>query len=200
MKKSVFFIAVLLISTTYVTAQEYVMFGAKGGVNFSNFAGDGFAEFEEDSNARTSFHLGLVAEIPLSERFSIQPEVLYSGQGFDMVQIEDSEDVEFQMDYINVPIMAKLYIVEGLHIHAGPQLGFLVESSIDSGNMENELNTDDFNTFDLSLGMGAGYKFQNFFVYGRYNAGLTDVYESPDATLAPELKNSVIQAGIGFMF
>lgn len=200
MKKSVFIIAIMLLSTTFLTAQEYVMFGAKGGVNFSDFAGDGFAEFDENSNSRTAYHLGLVAEIPLSERFSVQPEVLYSAQGFDIIDIENQPNLEYQLDYINVPVMAKFYILEGLNIHAGPQFGFLVDSEISSENMETELSTENINNFDFSLGFGAGYRFQSFFLYGRYNAGLTDIYESPNASQDSELKNSVIQVGVGFMF
>ncbi|HET8753864.1 MAG TPA: porin family protein [Salinimicrobium sp.] len=198
MKKSIFFIAMMLIGTTYMTAQEYVYFGVKGGVNFSNISGDGFStnNFEEGANARTAFHLGLVAEVPLSERFSIQPEVLYSAQGFDLVQIDDNKDVEFQMDYITVPVLAKLYVVDGLSISAGPQFGFLVDSEISSENSETDLNSENFNNFDMSLGLGAGYKFSNFFIYGRYNAGLTDVYEANNT----DAKNSVVQAGVGFMF
>ena len=200
MKKSIFFIAMMLLSTTYIAAQESVMFGAKGGVNFSNFAGDGFANFEGDSNSRTAYHLGLVAEIPVSYRFSIQPEVLYSAQGFDIIQIENSEDLEYRLDYITVPILAKFYLFDGFNIHAGPQLGFLVNSEVSSGDVDSEIGTENINNFDLSLGLGAGYKINNFFIYGRYNPGLTDIYESPDATQDAELKNSVIQAGIGFMF
>lgn len=196
MKKSILLIAIALFGFNSMSAQEFVMFGAKGGVNFSNFAGDGFASFEEDSNARTAYHLGLVAEIPLSERFSIQPEVLYSAQGFDIAQIEDAKDVEFQMDYINVPVLAKVYVFNGLSLVAGPQFGFLVENEISSENGEIELDSDNFNNFDMSVGMGAEYKFNKFFLYGRYNAGLTDIYE----TESINAKNSVIQAGVGFMF
>lgn len=198
MKKSVFFIAMMLIGTTYMTAQEYVYFGVKGGVNFSNISGDGFSRdnFDKGSNARTAYHLGLVAEVPLSERFSIQPEILYSAQGFDIVQIDDNQDVEFRLDYITVPVLAKVYLIKGLSLSAGPQFGFLVESEIKSENMERELDSENFNNFDMSLGLGAGYKFSNFFVYGRYNAGLTQVYEADNV----DSKNSVIQAGVGFMF
>ena len=195
MKKSILFIAAVLLSTTFVAAQEFVYFGAKGGVNFSNFSGDGFSDFE-DGNARTAYHLGLVAEIPVSTRFSVQPEVLYSAQGFDMVRIENSQDVEFQVDYITVPVMAKFYLVDGFNIHAGPQLGFLVENEISSEAGDTGLNTDNLNNFDLSLGLGAGYKFQSFFIYGRYNAGMSEIYEDENVNT----KNSVVQAGIGFLF
>ena len=195
MKRLILVIAIAFMGVSTLSAQEYVVFGAKGGVNFSNFAGDGFASFEEDSNARTAFHLGLVAEVPLSERFSVQPEVLYSAQGFDIMRINDGQDVEFRLDYVTVPVLAKFYVTDGFSLVAGPQFGYLAESEIKSPNSEIELNSDNFNNFDMAVGLGAEYKFNQFFLYGRYNAGLTEIYEGGDGA-----KNSVIQAGIGFMF
>ena len=195
MKKSILFIAAMIMSTTFVAAQEFVYFGAKGGLNFSTFSGDGFSDFEDES-ARTAFHLGLVAEIPISDRFSLQPEVLYSAQGFDIVRIENGNDLEHQLDYITVPVMAKLYVFNGLALEAGPQFGFVVEEAIDFGSTERELYDDNRNDFDLSLGLGASLKFSKFFVYGRYNAGLTDIYDVEGV----EAKNSVIQAGVGLLF
>lgn len=196
MKRLILVIAIAFCGVSTLSAQEYVVFGAKGGVNFSNFAGDGFASFDEDSNARTAFHLGLVAEVPLSDRFSIQPEVLYSAQGFDIAQIEDGQDVEYRLDYVTVPVLAKFYITDGLSLVGGPQFGYLAESEIKSENTETELDSENFNNFDLAVGLGAEYKFNKFFLYGRYNAGLTDIYENESLNA----KNSVIQAGIGFMF
>lgn len=196
MKRLILVIAIAFCGVSTLSAQEYVVFGAKGGVNFSNFAGDGFASFDEDSNARTAFHLGLVAEVPLSDRFSIQPEVLYSAQGFDIAQIEDGQDVEYRLDYVTVPVLAKFYVTDGLSLVGGPQFGYLAESEIKSENTETELDSENFNNFDLAVGLGAEYKFNKFFLYGRYNAGLTDIYENESLNA----KNSVIQAGIGFMF
>ncbi|MFD2519001.1 porin family protein [Salinimicrobium flavum] len=195
MKKSVLFIAVMLFGTTFMAAQEFVYFGAKGGVNFSTFSGDGFSDFNDES-ARTGYHLGLLAEIPVTDRFSIQPEVLYSAQGFDLVRREDNNDVEHQLDYITVPVMAKLYVLGGLALEAGPQVGFVVEEAIDFGSTERELYNDNRNDIDLSLGLGASYKFNKFFLYGRYNAGLTDIYDVEGV----DAKNSVVQAGVGFLF
>jgi hypothetical protein len=195
MKKSILFIAAMLLSTTFVAAQEFVYFGAKGGVNFSTFSGDGFSDFEDESS-RTGYHLGLLAEVPVSDRFSIQPEVLYSAQGFDIVRRDDNDDVEHQLDYITVPVMAKLYVLEGLALEAGPQFGFVVEEAIDFGDAEKELFNDNRNDFDLSIGLGASYKFSKFFVYGRYNAGMTDIYDVEGV----DVKNSVVQAGVGLLF
>lgn len=195
MKKSILFIAAMVFSTSFVAAQEFVYFGVKGGVNFSTFSGDGFSDFKDES-ARTGYHLGLLAEVPVSDRFSVQPEVLYSAQGFDLVRREDNNDVEHQLDYITVPVMAKFYVFDGLALEAGPQFGFVVEEAIDFGSTEKEIYNDNRNDFDLSLGLGASYKFNKFFLYGRYNAGMTDIYDVEGV----EAKNSVIQAGVGLLF
>lgn len=198
MKKSFLFIAAMVMSTTFVAAQESVYFGAKGGINFSTFSGDGFSDFDEDTKSRTAYHLGLLAEVPVSERFSIQPEVLYSAQGFDILENEDGEDVEFQLDYITVPVLAKFYVFQGLSLEAGPQFGFLVQNKIESASGSIGLDDDEFNSFDFSLGLGASYKLSNFFVYGRYNAGMTDIYNIDGVEV--DAKNSVIQAGVGILF
>lgn len=76
-------------------------------------------------------------EFPISERFSFQPELLYSGQGFTMLTrnqdniFDTDENVEFQLAYLQLPLMAKFYLIEGLFIEAGPQFGYkLSEKSI----------------------------------------------------------------------
>lgn len=195
MKKSILFIAAMVFSTTFVAAQEFVYFGAKGGVNFSNFSGDGWSGFD-DGKARTAYHFGLVSEIPVTDRFSIQPEVLYSAQGYDIARRDNGNDLEHKLDYVNVPVLVKLYVFDGLSVEAGPQFGFLADHEVGTGDNDVEISDDNINSFDLSLGLGASYKFNKFFLYGRYNAGMTDIYEVEGV----EAKNSVVQAGIGLLF
>ena len=113
---------------------ELVQVGVKGGLNFANVTGDDV----NSPNSRTSFNAGFVAEIPFTERFSLQPEVLYSGQGFDIDQsnqdnfLDNDGNTEYQLDYIQVPVLAKIYLVEGLSVQAGPQIGFKINEEIDA--------------------------------------------------------------------
>jgi len=206
MKKSILLAGIALLSLGGLSAQEYVMFGVKGGINSSTFRGDGFGEFD-NPDSRTSFNLGLLAEIPVSDKFSVQPEVLYSGQGYDIVSRNNANDVEYQLDYINVPVLAKYYLIDGLSLEAGPQIGFLVNSEIDSNpggdSGDVPLNEDQFNKVDLSIALGAAYKFRGgFFVSARYNYGLSDVYDDSYSNLFKnsDVKHSVLQGGIGFLF
>lgn len=199
MKKSILFIAAMVFSTTFVAAQEFVYFGVKGGVNISTVTGDDFDSPEE----RTSFNVGLLAEIPLTQRFSLQPEVYYSGQGFDAAEIDQDnvfdtdENVEFQLDYINVPILAKFYLVDGLSLQAGPSFNFKVNEEIDyqPTNNAGDRDFDEVKDFEFGGAVGVEYKFNNgFLIQARYNHGFTELAENTDAY------NSVFQAGVGFMF
>lgn len=172
--------------------------GVKGGVNFATISGA-----DETPDSRTSFHVGVVGELPLADIFSLQAEVLYSGQGFSYdFEGPTGDKVEYQLDYISVPILAKVYVVEGLSLEVGPTFNFVVNEEID--NMPNEDDGDidldetpapEANSFDV--GVGAGLTFQTnmgFFASGRYNYGLTEIYEDS------HWKNSVFQISVGYKF
>lgn len=202
MKKLFLATIVGLFSATAIYAQADDMttqFGVKGGVNLSTLRGDDV----KDLDSRTSFNLGLFMEVPLSERFSFQPEVLYSGQGFSI-----SDNADYKLDYIQVPLMAKVYLVKGLYAEAGPQFAFKVKEKVefDDGYTEGSTTIDPDNSgikdFDTNLALGAGYKFDNgFSLSARYNMGLTSVFKDDAPFVAgKDVKNSVWQFGVGFSF
>lgn len=170
-------------------------FGVRGGVNFATIANENSNLDSPDS--RTSFYAGLVAELPLHERFSLQGEVFYSGQGFDRNIPVINEKVEYQADYIQVPLLAKFYLVEGLSISAGPQFGFKVNEEIDyqPNSDDGDINTDSLKTFDMQGTAGLEYKFDNgLFIQGRYSYGFSDLVKDTS------LHTSVFSAGLGYMF
>ncbi|WP_225035750.1 porin family protein [Winogradskyella sp. SM1960] len=211
MRKIIVLTGAFLFALTSVYAQsdsKAVQLGAKGGVNFSKLTGDDF----EDVDARTSFNVGLIAELPLSERISFQPELFYSGQGFDIVQSEDrifdtSEDVEYQLDYIQVPLLLKAYLIKGLSVEVGPQFGFKIHEEFDSepnsdgGDVEIDEDDSYVKDFDTSLALGTSYKFDSgFFVSARYTMGLTSIFKDDTLFENVDGKNEVLQVGLGFMF
>ena len=167
---------------TTTTTGKTTSFGIKGGVNFANVRGDDF----DGPNARTSFHIGVLAEFPLTDAFSLQTEALYSGQGF-QTDIEGTDGkIEYKLDYINVPVLAKIYVTDGLSIEAGPQFSFKVNEQVDDESAAGGTETDEVESFDF--GVAGGLTFQTnmgFFASGRYTLGLTDIVKDVDA------KNSV---------
>lgn len=136
MKKLMLTVAITVGTILTSNAQsdsKVVQLGAKGGVNFASVTGDDF----DSPDSRTSFNAGIVAEVPYSERFSLQAEVFYSGQGFEVEDINfaganiNTNKIEYQLDYIQVPLLAKVYLIEGLNVYAGQQIGFKVNEEID---------------------------------------------------------------------
>lgn len=212
MKKLILCAVALISGLTVAQAQsdsKAVQLGVKGGLNSSTISGDDIGELK----SRTSFNAGLVAEIPFSERVSFQPEVFYSGQGFDIQEndqdnIFDTDDnVEYQLDYIQVPLLLKVYLVEGLSVEAGPQFGFKIHEEIDfepnndGGDIEIDSNDSNVKDLDTGIALGTAYKFDNgFFLSGRYTFGLTNIFEDGTAFENVDAKNNVWQFGLGFMF
>lgn len=195
--------ALMLGAVTATTAQDNSQsnlspsFGVKGGVNFATVSGDDF----DSPDSRTSFHVGVLGEFPVAEIFSVQVEALYSGQGFesdvDGGLFGGDGKVEYQLDYINVPVLAKFYLMEGLSIEAGPQFSFKVNEEIDSDANADDGDLDINEAEDFDFAVAGGLTFQTsmgLFATARYTQGLTDIIEDAD------VKNSVFQIGIGFKF
>ena len=177
------------------TTGKTISFGVKGGVNFANVRGDDF----DSPDSRTSFHVGALAEFPLTQMFSLQTEVLYSGEGFqsdiDAGPLGGDGKLEYQLDYISVPVLAKIYVTEGLSFELGPQFNFKVNEQVDDSTAAGGTEYDEAEDFEF--GVAGGLTFQTsvgLFATGRYTYGLTDVIKDVDA------KNSVFQLGVGYKF
>jgi len=181
-------------------AQQEVKFGPKAGVNFSNISGLDNAEM------KTGFHVGAVAEIKFNEKFSIQPEVLYSAQGAKFTY--NNSEVKWNNDYINIPIMFKYYLVDGFSVEAGPQVGFLTKAE-QEGTFGGYTGTsdvkDNYKSVDFGVNFGLAYDLSSgLFVNARYNLGLSKIgedYKIGNITFeAADHKNSVVQVGLGYKF
>lgn len=178
--------------------------GVKGGVNFATLNGD-----IESPDSRTSFHVGLLAEFPIASIFSLQAEVLYSGQGAEysvpyatgnILNPIGTRDVELQLDYINVPVLAKFYVIKGLSLEAGPQFSFLVNDEWDTdpeGNNGDSPSPIRQTAKTFEFGVVGGLTFQTdmgLFATARYNQGISDIADDLN------VQNSVFQIGVGYKF
>lgn len=195
MKKII--LSLVLLSGIYaVNAQSWsddIQFGVRGGLNLSTVVGDDF----DEPDSRSGYYAGLVIETPLSERFSIQPEVFYATQGFDLAAQENQQDSSFKLDYIQIPVMFKIYIIDGLNMQVGPQFGFKVNEEVNlvGDAIGIDFDTDAIKDFDMQIASGLEYKFgKNFFAQARYTRGLSKMIEDTKAY------NSVLSFGVGLMF
>ena len=98
-----------------------------------------------------------------------------------------------KLDYINVPILANVYVAPGFAVKLGLQPGFNVNSKAKAKSNGVAVEADlDAKTVDLSIPIGLSYEFSNFVIDGRYNWGLTKVAKDSDS------KNSVFQITLGY--
>jgi len=189
MKKVLLVTVATVLGLANLNAQE-IKFGAKAGLNFSTISGDNTREL--DIGITTDFNFGVLAEIPISEKFSFQPELMYSGQGY---AGKGSGEIVV-LNYLNIPLMGKYYLTKGFSLEAGPQIGFLLSAK------DKDADTDvkgAFNTVDFGVNFGVGYKFDNGLNFGaRYNLGLSDINNVDGSS--NKNKNGVFQLSVGYFF
>ncbi len=195
MKKLLLFTAVAIFAFVNANAQGEFRIGFKGGVNIASVGGDntfGVGSF----GSRTGFHIGGLVEIPISEKISIQPELLYSmkGSNYDF----SSGDTDIKLDYIDVPILGKYHIIEGLSGEFGPVIGVLVKADADDGDETVDIK-EFYKSTDIGLAIGASYRLpMGVFFSLRYNKGLTDIND--DSEITAKNQNNVFQVSAGYSF
>jgi len=207
MKNLLLIFTIVLFGFTNIIAQN-IKYGSKLGINFSSFTGD-----ETDGlSTRTSLHAGAIAEIKISDDFSIQPELLYSSQGTksDYSETLDGTTINYsniKLEYIIIPLLAKFYVVEGLSLEAGPQIGFLITADREFKKTDNgETETGEENILnevkgmDFGLNFGLAYKLESgIFLAAHYNLGLSNINDF-DGSDEVKNQNNVIQFSVGYFF
>jgi len=174
--------------------------GAKAGLNITNLSG------LDHSKGLTGFHVGAIAEIFITEKFSIQPEILYSSQGGKTSEnyeyldgVINKMENKYKLDYLNIPIMAKYYVMEGLSVQAGPQIGFNVKAEKEYKDLDlsgTDKIKDEINSVDFGLNFGVGYELPlGVFADARYNLGLSKVNKE-----GKSFTNGVFQISVGYKF
>jgi len=191
MKKIILFTAIAMFAFTTTNAQG-ISFGAKAGLNLASVTGDGADEVD----GRTAFHVGGVVNIEFSELFALQGEIVYSAQGFTQnISFDDVENIEatVKLDYINVPVLADITIIEGLSLQGGPQFGINITSELEVDGETEEL--DGVESLDVAAAIGAQLELPiGLFFQARYVTGLTEIVDGGD------FKNSNISLSVGWFF
>ncbi|NHN25213.1 PorT family protein [Flavobacterium jejuense] len=183
----------LLANAIFAQNGNSEKFGIKGGLNYSTITK---GDFNEGADPRTSYYIGFYGEVPLIRKvLSLQPEIIYSRQGFETNYtnlLGNNYKQEYRIDYINLPILAKIHIGKVFSVEAGPQFGFKINEKIKSEN--NSTLNNDVNSFDTALAGGVSFNIDDFLISARYTYSINEVIKNTDS------KNSVFQIGIGFNF
>lgn len=201
MKKTFFVLALALGSASAAQAQSPA-FGIKAGASLTNVTGDGVG----NTKNIVGFHGGLLANLPINDAFSIQPELLYSMKG---TKSEGSlagytTTLTSRLHYLDVPVLARVN-AGGLFFELGPQVGFLLAAKqkaetsggIGAGTYSRDIK-DQVRTVDFGYAAGLGYQLSNGPGIGlRYNGGFIDT-KNPSSSA--EVRNSAFQLYLTYLF
>lgn len=210
-----------LLLMNAATAQ--VTYGVRAGANFTKWQGQDLQIVEDlvektdgwlVTKGKTGFHVGGYVNIPISETFSFEPGLEYSKKGYSIKGDLKIDALKFlavnaraqvQQHYIDVPLYLKANVVKGLNVYAGPQVSYLVRSTLNAkvGVLGISLFnrgigiTERFNKVDLGLGAGAGYQFNNgISLRAGYEHGLAKL----DKNNNYDAYNRVVKVSVGYTF
>ena len=204
MKKTLFTVLFVALAAVSASAQSAV-----GSVYVKPMAGGVLTTLTGDDIDNTKMKIGLVggAELgyQLSEQFALTGGLLYTMQGS---AFDSDGDPKFNLDYLNVPLLANYYVAPGFAIKAGVQLGILTRAKATASNDDVSADVDikdAFNTVDLAIPVGISYEFSDFVIDARYNFGLTKIAKKDGKFLGysfhddhNNIKNSVIMLTVGY--
>lgn len=191
MKKLTLF-AIAALITTIAGAQ--VQFGVKAGLNLANMTVSP-SDPSVSLKMKPNFNAGALAYVPLFGHFGLQPEIMYSAQGSKMDF--EGTTINYNLGYVNVPVLFKYKDASGFFAELGPQIGFLIAGKAKSGSESQDIKSN-FKSTDISGALGIGYLSSlNLGIDARYNLGLTNIAKDSGGSSA---KNGVIQVGVFYMF
>ena len=202
MKKLMMAAGLLLLGMGTSFAQDAVgtvTLQPKVGVNIATLTD------EDDSKARIGFTAGAELGYQVTNKFALTGALMYSQQGAKADY--DELTGTMKLDYINIPILANVYVAKGFALKAGIQPAFNVNKKITVGgismDIEDAYERVKVKSFDFSIPMGLSYEINGLVFDARYNLGLSKIvggFKYEGVKVQPDDKNSVFQLTIGYKF
>lgn len=216
-------LAFLLIA--HLSIGQSIQIGARGGANWSTMT-----KFDLIENITPTFRLmpsagaAIFAEFPITEQFSIRPELAYTQKGFLVkeslnmggseflgVNIPIGGTLAFKTNYVELPVLAKIKFGEPdaphAYLIAGPSVGYMTDAKaiirvLGLFPLRPSIGTGFFHQFEFSGVGGLGAEFPvgngNIFIEGRYQHGFSRVLDIPLIELPVRNRTFGISAGFSF--
>jgi hypothetical protein len=184
-------IAILVASAAVMANAQapLVQFGLKGGFNVATL-NTSYITYQP----RLSYHLGGLAHIHITDKWGLQPEVVYSDQGGRRYLNTEYQRVSLQ--YVNVPVILQYFTMKGLRLETGPQLGALIRARSTYRGETADLRNQ-YTPMDFSWAFGIGYLTKsNWGGDLRYNLGISN--DNMENSISK--RNTVLQLGLFYQF
>ena len=189
----------LFLLLTFTLSFSQHKFGVFTGVNYSYFT-DGFAGQigGEDS---FGLQIGALYEIPLNEKVSFRPKLVFSQQGdrakttSDAFATTELTDLDYKLNYLNVPLDFKFW--NKIYVIAGPQIGILISEKAE-GAFVGPVKS----TVDVGINLGTGFRINSFFAEIGVYQGLTSMfqYSYPGTGSIVDVRNGLAKFTVGYTF
>lgn len=190
MKKSLFLISALMLTTHVLMAQ--FSFGLKACYNSNKLNSDinsikDYTLTDLKDEAKTGYSIGAWAR--LGQKVYLQPELYYATKGGDMkysLQLDQDIPVavkkEFTLSAVDIPILLGYKIIDmklvNARVFAGPVASFVINKKIKtSGGSDKLLEKDDLKDAIWGIQAGAGVDVLMFTLDLRYEWGLNNLYD-----------------------
>jgi hypothetical protein len=218
MKTSCFL--VLLVCSIF-NAEGQTAIGGKIGLNLATYIGDTEESFMNKGSV-IGFQIGGIIELGITDRFSIQPELVYIRKGvsdeftLDFFGETTETELDLKLNYIELPILGKLRFgtpeSTNFFVTAGPSFGYATggetEQEITVGGETTESSediefsdNDGFRRFELGAALGIGLNIPsgsgNFFGEVRYSIGITSLNDDDISDLS--FRNSAVGLSVGYL-
>jgi hypothetical protein len=195
--------AFLLTNSTEAQNLNNSRFGIKGGFNVSNLLDND----AESSKINLGINGGIFLRIAVNSMFSFQPEFIYTMKGGTIEYNNFVNGIaKISVNYLEVPLLAVFNITKNVNLQGGIYLASLADvrvrnkDGLGSYNFEN-LNKDDFKSFDYGLACGIGVDFDKLSAGLRYDYGVRSIGDKKtfggESIRFPDAKNSAFQIYIG---
>lgn len=165
--------------------------GLKLGMNLANQTiSSSEAGFTASPSFRPSIHAGGYLTLMLSEKFGVQPEVLYSGQGY------KQNGGTMSVNYITVPVVLRYNFTDLFSIHLGPQIGILASAKAKIDGQDDEDMKEYLKGTDVGVAAGIGIDLPMGLNFGfRFVKGFTNILDESDEV---KYKNYNLQFSVGY--
>ena len=207
-KNKIFFLVILLLSSSALEAQIVTSLGVRGGLNFANIKGD----INRDSDVRKSkvgMNFGALLDVSFNRNLSLRLETNFSIRGATLNSIDTvtcdpnnvqtgavcngnsgqnisliPREVNVDITYLEIPILLN-YMFEGAtlrpSIFVGASLDFLINAQRNQYSFFNNTSVYNKKNTDLIFGVGLNQEMSNgkfIALEARYYLGLSDIHIS----------------------
>lgn len=193
-----------VITLTASATAQVVHFGIKAGIqnNFLILRSKSGGDWSRSIVSSTGFQAGGVADIGITNHFSIQPNLLFS-----MKSTRASSSTEITLYTIDLPVNF-VYKHNGFFAGLGPNLSYGISAKQENGSVDDDLYEADsptspaeFNRFEFGANALLGYQFDcGLTLNAHYTPGYSNLNNDDNTASNQRYNTRIYGFSIGYMF